>query len=169
MQNADFTKKKQNIIKHKNLLPHIKIGKEILTFEDIQIKKYMFYRHESPTCLKDVNIKKVLVSKKISFGEKKNLKYFISYLYNDNKGNPVHIMFPKTSDYVKSYDGKTKWMHFLFEDVWDKVSADIKIEFDSEPVKNYKTFLETKIKPHADEVTDFYEKEIAAMASNYTF
>ena len=29
--------------------------------------------------------------------------------------------------------------------------------------------METKIKPHPDEVTDFYEKEIAAMASNYTF
>ena len=47
------------------------MGKEILTFEDNEIKKYIFYRCESPTCLKDVNIKKVLVSKKISFGEKK--------------------------------------------------------------------------------------------------
>ena len=28
--------------------------------------------------------------------------------------------------------------------------------------------METKIKPYADEVIDFYEKEIAAMASNYT-
>ena len=43
-------------------------------------------------------------------------------------------MIPKTSAYVKSYDGQTKWMHFLIEDddllgkydtIWDKVSADI--------------------------------------------
>ena len=29
---------------------------------------------------------------------------------------PIHIMIPKTSTYVKSYDGKTKWMYFLIED-----------------------------------------------------
>ena len=52
-------------------------------------------------------------------------------------------MRPKTSPYVKSYDGQTKWMYFLIEDddllekyntVWDIVCADIKKEFDSEPV-----------------------------------
>ena len=32
-------------------------------------------------------------------------------------------MLPKTSTYVKSYDGQTKWMYFLIE--CDEVSADI--------------------------------------------
>ena len=59
----------------------------------------------------DVDIKKVLVSNKISFGEK-NYKYFIGYLYNDNKVKTLHIMLPKTSAYVKSFDGQTKWMYF---------------------------------------------------------
>ena len=58
-------------------------------------------------------------------------------------------------------------MHFLIEDddllekyniIWDKVSADIKKEFDSEPVYN-KNYLKTKIKSHGDEVTDFYDKK----------
>ena len=44
-------------------------------------------------------------------------------------------MLPKTSAYIKSYDGKTKLMYLLIEDghllkkyntMWDKVSADIK-------------------------------------------
>ena len=57
-------------------------------------------------------------------------------------------MLPKTSAYVKNYDGQTKWMYFLIEDedllekyntIWDKFSADIKKEFDSEPV--YQTFF----------------------------
>ena len=38
MQNADLTEKKWSIIKHKNLLLHIKMGKEILTFGGIEIK-----------------------------------------------------------------------------------------------------------------------------------
>ena len=72
-------------------------------------------------------------------------------------------MLPKTRAYIKSYDGKTKWMHFLIEQddllekydtIWDEVIADIKKEFDSEPVYNKKK-LKTKIKSHDDEVTDF--------------
>ena len=46
----------------------------------------------------------------------------------------LNIMLPKTSVYVKRFDGQTKWMYFLKEDdellekyytVWDKVSANI--------------------------------------------
>ena len=66
-------------------------------------------------------------------------------------------MLTKTSAYVKSYDGQTKWMYFLIEDddFWDKVSADVK----KEPIYN-KEFLETKKKSHSDEVTDFYDKKV---------
>ena len=46
---------------------------------------------------------------------KKNNKYFIGYLYNDNKVKPVHIMLPETNAYVKNYDGQTKWVYFLIE------------------------------------------------------
>ena len=63
----------------------------------------------------DADIKKVLVSNKISFG-RKNYKYFIGCLYNDNKSKPLNIMLPKTSAYVKSYDDQTKWMYFVIED-----------------------------------------------------
>ena len=63
-----------------------------------------------------MDIEKVLVSNKISSGEK-SCKYFICYLYNDNKVKPLHIMFPKTSASVKSYDGQTKWIYY-FEWKW---------------------------------------------------
>ena len=65
---------------------------------------------------------------------KKNCKYFFGYLYNDHKVKPLHIMLPKTSTYVQSYDAQTKWMSFLidaddllqkYNTIWDKVSADI--------------------------------------------
>ena len=58
-------------------------------------------------------------------------------------------------------------MYFLIGDddllekyntIQDKVSADIKKEFDSEPLYN-KEFLKTNIRPHGDEVTNFYEKK----------
>ena len=79
-------------------------------------------------------------------------------------------MYPKTSTYVKSYDEQIKWMYFLIEDddflekyntIWDKVSADIKKEFDSKSVYN-KKHLKTKIK------SDFYNKKIPKVDSNHT-
>ena len=46
------------------------------------MKKNKFYHSRSPTFLKDVDIEKILVSKKIYFAEK-IYKYFIGHLYND--------------------------------------------------------------------------------------
>ena len=151
------------------------MSKEILTFGDIDIEKNNFYCNKIPILLKYVDTEKVLVSNKISFGEK-SYKYFIGYLYNDNKVKPLHIMLPKTRTHVKIYDGQTKWMYFSVEDddslekyntIWDKVSADIKKNLIGSLVYN-KEFLKTKIKSHGDEVTDFYDKEISKMDSNHT-
>ena len=77
----------------------------------------------------------------------------------------LHIILPKTRAYGKSCDGQTKWIYFLIEDdnllekyntIGDKVSAYIKKEFDKEPVYK-KEFLKIRIKPHGDEVKDFYD------------
>ena len=85
-------------------------------------------------------------------------------------------MLPKTSSYVKSYDGQTKCMCFLIEDddllekhytISDKVRADIKKEFDREPVHR-KEFSKTKIKSDGDEVTGFYDKKIPKVDSYHT-
>ena len=116
--------------------------------------------------LEDVDIEKVLVSNKTSSAEK-DYKYFIGYFYNDYKLKWLHIMLPKTSAYVKSCDGKTKGMYFLVEydgllekynTIWEKVSPDIKKEYDSEPVYKEK-FLKAKIKSYGYEVTDSYEED----------
>ena len=72
------------------------------------------YSHKTPIFLKDIDIEKVLVSNNISFGEK-ICKYFIGYMYIDNKSKPLHIMLTKTSTFVKGYDGQTKWICFLIE------------------------------------------------------
>ena len=79
------------------------MGKEILTFGNIEIAKNKFYRHKTPILGGDVDIEKVLVSNKISFGEK-NYKYLIGYLYDNHKVKPLHLMLPETTAYVKSYD-----------------------------------------------------------------
>ena len=70
MENIDLTKKKRNIIKHRNLLSHIKMNKEILRFVGTEIKKKLFYYHKSPFFEKNVDIEELLVTNKTS-SEKK--------------------------------------------------------------------------------------------------
>ena len=85
-------------------------------------------------------------------------------------------MLPKTSVYVKSYDGETKCMQFsikgdkLFKkhiEIWNKVSNNIEKEFDSELIYNNK-YLKTEIKSYGDEATDFYDNEMPKVACSYT-
>ena len=64
MQNADLIEK---VEQHKR---YIKMGKEILTFGDIDVEQNKFYRSKISVLLRDANNKKVLASNKISFGEK---------------------------------------------------------------------------------------------------
>ena len=78
----------------------------------LKLKKNKFYCDRSPVPLRYVDTEKELVSKKICFGEK-NYKYFIGYFYYDNKVKLLHIMLPKTSGYIKYYDGQTKWIYFF--------------------------------------------------------
>ena len=136
-------------MKHKNLLSHITLGKEILNFTAIQLLFFGGCKY-----WESIN--------KIYFGEK-NYKYFIGCLHNGNKAKPLHVILPKTDAYVKSGDGETTWMYILIKDdellekhntIWDKVSADMKEEFDREPVYN-KNDLKTKLKSHGNEVTEF--------------
>ena len=50
-----------------------------------------------------------------------------------------------------------------YNTIWDKVSADLKKEFDSEPVYS-KELLKTKIKSHGDEVTKLFNKKFLRLA-----
>ena len=87
----------------------------------------------------------------------------------------MHIVPPKTSAYVNSYDGQTKWMLILiaeddllekYNTISDKVNADLKKKYACKPFYN-KKFSKTKIKSHVDKVTDFCNKKIPKVDSNH--
>ena len=61
----------------------------------------------------------------IFFFSEKKYKYFIGYLQDNNKVNPLNVMLPKAIAYVKLHDKQTKWMYFLIEDddLLEKYSA----------------------------------------------
>ena len=75
--------------------------KEIIYFGDIEVEKHKFHHCKSLILLEDVDIKKIQVSNMVSSG-KRNINILLV----------TKIMLPKTSGYVKRYDGETKWMLF---------------------------------------------------------
>ena len=69
-------------------------------------------------------------------------------------------------DKLDGYTFSLKMMTY-YENIWDKLSADIKKKFDNKPVYN-KEFLKTEIKSRGDEVTYFYDKNIPKVGSSHT-
>ena len=63
--------------KYKFLRAHVKMEK-VIKFGDTEIHKQVFHQHKEPISIKNVDIDKVVVSNKVSFG-KKEFKYFIGY------------------------------------------------------------------------------------------
>ena len=85
------------------------MNKKIIAFCDNKIEKRRFHRYENLIFLEDVYIDKILMSNKI-FSSRKNFKYFIGYMDDDYKTEAFSIILPKTSVYVKRYDGETLLM-----------------------------------------------------------
>ena len=54
------------------------MDKTIIKFDDTEVEKYKFRQHKSPFLIDNIDINKILVSNKVSFG-KKNFEYFVGY------------------------------------------------------------------------------------------
>ena len=57
--------------------------KKIIKFGDIELEKQKFYQDKRPILIKNININKIVVSNKVSFG-KKGFKYCIGYKDDKN-------------------------------------------------------------------------------------
>ena len=103
-------------------------GKSI-NFDDVKINKSTFYKNKKLFSIHDVDVNKILVSKKESHGTKNSLKYFIGYNHDDVI-RPLCIKLPHMIGYVKDFD-RSKTMSFKVSDnkllkrynkTWEKIS-----------------------------------------------
>ena len=112
-----------------------------INFDDKKINKSSFHKNKKLFSLSDIDVNKILVSKKESYGTKNSLKYFTGY----NDGDVIRllcILLPQMIGYVKHFDSN-KTMSFKVSDnmllkkykkIWEKVGNILSIEFVSEPV-----------------------------------
>ena len=84
--------------------------KIIIKLGHIEIEKQKFHQHKRTISINNIDINKIAVSNKVSFG-KNDFKYFIGYKYA-KKMRPSCIFLPKMSAYRRDFD-KTKYISFL--------------------------------------------------------
>ena len=151
------------------------IGKGI-NFDDKRINKSIFYKNKNLFSLNDIDVNKILVSKKESYGTKNSLKYFVGY--NDvDFIRPLCILLPQMIGYVKHFDSN-KTMSFKVSDnkllkkykkIWGKVGNLLNIKFDSEPVYgDVDKYIKTKIKIYEHRVnTKFQGQKVPKENASY--
>ena len=45
------------------------MGKEIITFSNIEVEKHKFHQHKSPISIHDLNLDRIVVSNRVAFGK----------------------------------------------------------------------------------------------------
>ena len=84
-------------------------------FEDKKkIKKSDFYKNKKVFKIDEIDVDKILVSKKEPYGTNKSIKYFIGY-NDDDVIRPLCMKLPQMIGYVKCFDSN-KAMSFKVTD-----------------------------------------------------
>ena len=139
-------------------------GKSI-RFEDKEINKSNFFKSKNLFNIYDLDVNKILVSKRESCGTNNSLKYFIRY-NDDDVIRTLCIKLPQMIGYVKHFDS-SKTMSFKvinnkllkkYNKIWERVSSLMNIKFDSEPVYgDNDKYIKAKIKSYGDKVNTNFQ------------
>ena len=90
------------------------MSRKSINFEDKKINKSNFYKNKKLFNIHDLDVNKILVSKKESYGTKNALRYFIGY-NDDDVIRPLSIKLPQMNGYIKHFDSN-KTMSFKVDD-----------------------------------------------------
>ena len=112
-----------------------------IDFDDKKILKSQFYKNKKVFQIDDVDINKILVSKKGPYGTKNMVKYFIGY--NDNDViRLLCVRLPQMTDYPKklnenvtmSFRANNKQISQNYNKIWKKIEKLLTIDFESKPI-----------------------------------
>ena len=116
--------------------------KKVLIFGKKYFNKNVSHRCKEPITTDKVDIRKIVLSKKDSYGNKGAFKYFIGYISNPGIIS-LCIILPQMNEYVKCVNKNSKYMNILvhvkeilkkYDEIWDEIKNLFKKEFDSELV-----------------------------------
>ena len=127
--------------------------------------------------MSDIDVNKILISKKALYGTKTLPKYFIGYIDEDDIIKPLCLKLPQMIGYSKVFDDSMT-MPLRVDDsklfkkcckIWRTVSGLLGIEFDIEPVYgDTDSYIKTKVKMYDNRVnTNFQGKKVPKGDASY--
>ena len=134
-----------------------------------KIKKREIYKNRKVNSIDDIDVNKILFSKKEQYSTKNSFKYFIGY--NDNVAiRPLCVRLPQMTGYAKKFDenatmsfrANNKQILKNYNKIWGKVEKLMRIDFESKPVYgDDEKHIKTKIKIYASSmITNFHNKKL---------
>ena len=141
-----------------------------INFVDQKIKKSRFYKNKKIFNIDDIDVNKILVSKKEPYGKNNSLIYFIGY--NDNDViRPLCLKLSKMTGYINKFDENKITMSLMIKDIqllknynkiWKKIEKLMKIDFNTKTTYgDDDKYIKTKIKTYADIIiTNFHNKKM---------
>ena len=140
---------------------------------DKKIKKSEFYNNKNKKIfnIDDIDVNKILVSKKEQYGKYNSFKYFIGY--NDNDViRPLYLFLSQTTGYINKFDKNKITMSLMIKDIqllknynkiWKKIEKLMKIDFNTKTTYgDDDKYIKTKIKTYEDSITaNFYNKKVS--------
>ena len=96
---------------------NIRMSTRIIDFNDKKIKKSDFFnKNKKIFNTSDIDINKILVSKKETYGKYNSFKYFIGYNDNDVV-RPLYFFLSQTTDYINKFEKNKITMSLMIKDI----------------------------------------------------
>ena len=119
-----------------------------IKFGDKEVDKKKFYSSKQAILLDSIGLNKIVVSSKWKLNDT-TYKYFCGYLNNDVI-QPLCVILPQMSGYIKYFDDGGKNMSFVTSDkevyekynkIWNVVKKLLKLKFFASPIRDDKYML----------------------------
>ena len=121
-------------------LLYIRMNGKNINFDKKNIKKSDFYNKNKKTLnMDDIDVNKILVSKKEQYSKYNSSKYFIGYIDNGII-RPLYLFRSQTIGYINKFDKNKIVMSLMIKDIqllknynkiWKKIEKLMKIDFNT--------------------------------------
>ena len=126
----------------------IKTSSRKIKFGDKEVDKKEFYSSKQAISLDSTDLSKIVVSSKCKINNT-TYKYSCGYL-NNNIIQPICVILPQMSGYIKYFDNDGKNMSFVTDDeevyekyneIWEVVRKFLKVKFTVNPIRHDKYII----------------------------
>ena len=89
---------------------------QILSYGETSIIKSAFHTKKTSININEIEINKIILFNKTSYGNKGSFKHYIGYRHTDGNLSPLNIKLPQLSGYAKHFKDEDKVINFLVAD-----------------------------------------------------